>query len=176
MIVQEYLRRLLKDKARLRKWKRIMIALSCIVVVCTVYALSLPAQTMTCDKEEHTHTAECYDENNELICEKEEHTHNEDCNKQEEVNEQEEVVKDEPETINNEQVSQESEEETTTTTTTETTKQPFDLSSEANKDKITSVVMYYKDENGTWNNLEDGNANPSSTELYLKVEFDKIKA
>ena len=173
--MQEYLRRLLKDKARLRKWKRIMIALSCIVVVCTVYALSLPAQTLACDKEEHTHTAECYDENNELICEKEEHTHTDDCNKQEEVNEQEEVVKDEPETQNDdEQVSQESEEETTTTTTTETTTEPFDLSSEANKDKITSIVMYFKDENGTWNNLEDGNASPSSTELYLKVEFDKI--
>ena len=143
--MQEYLRRLLKDKARLRKWKRIMIALSCIVVVCTVYALSLPAQTLACDKEEHTHTAECYDENNELICEKEEHTHSDDCNKQEEVNEQEEVVKDEPETINNEQVSQESEEETTTTeTTTETTKQPFDLSSEANKGKITDVQFTYK--------------------------------
>lgn len=152
-----------------------MIALSCIVVVCTVYALSLPAQTLACDKEEHTHTAECYDENNELICEKEEHTHTDDCNKQEEVNEQEEVVKDEPETQNDdEQVSQESEEETTTTTTTETTTEPFDLSSEANKDKITSIVMYFKDENGTWNNLEDGNASPSSTELYLKVEFDKI--
>ena len=150
-----------------------MIALSCIVVVCTVYALSLPAQTLACDKEEHTHTAECYDENNELICEKEEHTHTDDCYKQEEVNEQEEVVEDEPETINNEQVSQESE-ETTATTTTETTTQPFDLSSEANKDKITSIVMYFKDENGTWNNLEDGNASPSSTELYLKVEFDKI--
>lgn len=165
--MQEYLRRLLKDKARLRRWKRVMIALSCIVVVCTVYALSLPAQTLTCDKEEHTHTAECYDENNELICEKEEHTHTDDCYKQEEV------VEDEPETINNEQVSQESE-ETTATTTTETTTQPFDLSSEANKDKITSIVMYFKDENGTWNNLEDGNASPSSTELYLKVEFDKI--
>lgn len=150
-----------------------MIALSCIVVVCTVYALSLPAQTLTCDKEEHTHTAECYDENNELICEKEEHTHTDDCYKQEEVNEQEEVVNNEPETINNEQVSQESE-ETTATTTTETTTQPFDLSSEANKDKITSIVMYFKDENGTWNNLGDGNASPSSTELYLKVEFDKI--
>lgn len=122
-----------------------MIALSCIVVVCTVYALSLPAQTLACDKEEHTHTAECYDENNELICEKEEHTHTDDCYKQEEVNEQEEVVKDEPETINNEQVSQASEEEeTTTTTTTETTKQPFDLSSEANKDKITDVQFTYK--------------------------------
>lgn len=82
--MQEYLRRLLEDKARLKKWKKIMIALSCIVVVCTVYALSLPAQTLACDKEEHTHTAECYDENNELICEKEEHTHTDDCNKQEE--------------------------------------------------------------------------------------------
>lgn len=168
--MQEYLRRLLKDKARLRKWKRVMIALSCIVVVCTVYALSLPAQTFACDKEEHTHTVECYDENNQLICEKEEHTHNEDCNKQVEV------ANDEPETINDEQVSQVSEEEeTTTTTTTETTTtEPFDLSSEANKDKITSIVMYFKDENGTWNNLEDGNASPSSTELYLKVDFDKI--
>lgn len=178
MIVQEYLRRLLKDKARLRKWKRIMIALSCIVVVCTVYALSLPAQTLACDKEEHTHTAECYDENNELICEKEEHTHTDDCNKQEEVNEQEEVVKDEPETQNkDEQEAQVSEEETTTTTTettTETTKQPFDLSSEANKDKITSVFMYYKDADDKWQNLDKGDAKPNSTELYLKVEFDKI--
>ena len=146
--MQEYLRRLLKDKARLKKWKRIMIALSCIVVVCTVYALSLPAQTLACDKEEHTHTAECYDENNELICEKEEHTHNEDCNKQEEANEQEEVVKDEPETQNkDEQVSQESEEEETTTTTTtetttETTKQPFDLS--YHTENIESVKFVYK--------------------------------
>ena len=156
-----------------------MIALSCIVVVCTVYALSLPAQTLTCDKEEHTHTAECYDENNELICEKEEHTHTDDYNKQEEVNEQEEAVKDEPETQNDdEQVSKVSEEETTTTTTTETTtettKQPFDLSSEANKDKITSVFMYYKDANDKWQNLDKGDAKPNSTELYLKVEFDKI--
>ena len=89
--MQEYLRRLLEDKARLKKWKKIMIALSCIVVVCTVYALSLPAQTLACDKEEHTHTAECYDENNELICEKEEHTHTDDCTKQEEVNESNEA-------------------------------------------------------------------------------------
>ena len=154
-----------------------MIALSCIVVVCTVYALSLPAQTLACDKEEHTHTAECYDENNELICEKEEHTHTDDCNKQEEVNEQEEVVKDEPETQNNdEQVSQVSEEETTTTTetTTEITKQPFDLSLDANKDKIKSIDVYYKDANDKWQSLNSGTADPNSTELYLKVDFDKI--
>ena len=170
--MQEYLRRLLEDKARLKKWKKIMIALSCIVVVCTVYALSLPAQTLACDKEEHTHTAECYDENNELICEKEEHTHTDDCNKQEEVNEQEEVVKDEPETQNDdEQVSQVSEEETTTT---ETTTEPFDLSSDANKDKIKSVVMYYKDANDKWQNLDKGDAKPNSTQLYLEVKFAEI--
>lgn len=171
--MQEYLRRLLKDKARLRKWKRIMIALSCIVVVCTVYALSLPAQTLACDKEEHTHTSECYDENNELICDKEEHTHTNDCNKQEEVNEQEEIVNESETLDNNEQVSQASEEETTTTTT-ETTKQPFDLSSEANKGKIKSVDVYYKDANDKWQSLNEGNADPNSTELYLKVEFDEI--
>lgn len=146
--MQEYLRRLLEDKARLKKWKKIMIALSCIVVVCTVYALSLPAQTLACNKEEHTHTAECYDENNALICEKEEHTHTDDCTKQEEVNEaneQEEstVVKDESETLNNdEQVNNKT--TTTTETTTVTTTEPFDLSLDANKDNITDIQFTYK--------------------------------
>ena len=168
--MQEYLRRLLKDKARLRKWKRVMIALSCIVVVCTVYALSLPAQTFACDKEEHTHTVECYDENNQLICEKEEHTHNEYCNKQEEVNEQEEVVKDEPETQNNEeQVSQESEE---VTTTTETKSQPYDLS--LHTENIESIDVYYRDANEKWQNLNEGNVAPGFTDIYLKVNFNSI--
>lgn len=168
--MQEYLRRLLKDKARLRKWKRIMIALSCIVVVCTVYALSLPAQTLTCDKEEHIHTAECYDENNELICEKEEHTHNEDCNKQEEVNEQEEVVKDEPETQNNdEQVSQVSEEETTTTT--ETTTEPFDLNNSVGK--IESIVITDDKNNSS---IPGGTLRPNSKFLKITVNFKDINA
>lgn len=169
--MQEYLRRLLKDKARLRKWKRVMIALSCIVVVCTVYALSLPAQTFACDKEEHTHTEECYDENNQLICEKEEHTHNEDCNKQEEVNEQEEVVKDEPETQNNEeQVSQESEEETTTTTTTETTTEPFDLNSSGN---IEDIVITDDESNSV---ISNGTLKPNSKFLKITVKFKDINA
>ena len=178
--MQEYLRRLLEDKARLKKWKKIMIALSCIVVVCTVYALSLPAQTLACDKEEHTHTAECYDENNELICEKEEHTHNEDCNKQEEVNEQEEVVKDEPETQNDdEQVSQVSEEETTTTTTTETTTEPFDLSSEANKGKITDVQFTYKKDGVKHEVKPNENVNVSTQDnlnMTYKLGFKDISA
>lgn len=147
-----------------------MIALSCIVVVCTVYALSLPAQTLTCDKEEHTHTAECYDENNELICEKEEHTHTDDCNKQEEVNEQEEVVKDEPETQNDEQVSQESEEETTTTTT-ETTTEPFDLNNSVGK--IESIVITDDKNNSS---IPGGTLSPNSKFLKITVNFKDINA
>lgn len=150
-----------------------MIALSCIVVVCTDYALSLPAQTFACDKEEHTHTVECYDENNKLICDKEEHTHNEDCNKQEEVNEQEEVVKDEPETQNkDEQVSQVSEEEetTTTTTTTETTKEPFDLN---NSGKIEDIVITDDKNNSS---TPDGTLKPNSKFLKITVKFKDINA
>lgn len=168
--MQEYLRRLLEDKARLKKWKKIMIALSCIVVVCTVYALSLPAQTLACNKEEHTHTAECYDENNALICEKEEHTHTDDCTKQEEVNEQEEVVKDEPETQNDdEQVSQVSEEETTTTTT-ETTTEPFDLN---NSGKIENIVITDDKSNSV---ISNGTLKPNSKFLKITVKFKDINA
>lgn len=149
-----------------------MIALSCIVVVCTVYALSLPAQTLACDKEEHTHTAECYDENNQLICEKEEHTHTDDCYKQEEVNEQEEDVKDEPETQNNdEQVSQESEEETTTTTTTETTTEPFDLNNSVGK--IESIVITDDKNNSS---IPGGTLSPNSKFLKITVNFKDINA
>lgn len=143
-----------------------MIALSCIVVVCTVYALSLPAQTFACDKEEHTHTEECYGENNELICEKEEHTHNEDCNKQEEV------ANDEPETTNDEQVSQVSEDEveTTTTTTTETTTKPFDLN---NSGKIEDIVITDDKNNSS---TPDIPLKPNSKFLKITVKFKDINA
>ena len=166
--MQEYLRRLLEDKARLKKWKKIMIALSCIVVVCTVYALSLPAQTLACNKEEHTHTAECYDENNALICDKEEHTHTDDCNKQEEV------VEDEPETQNkDEQESQVSEEETTTTTetTTVTTTEPFDLNNSVGK--IDSIVITDDKSNS---GISSGNLPANSKYLKITVHFKDINA
>ena len=164
--MQEYLRRLLEDKARLKKWKKIMIALSCIVVVCTVYALSLPAQTLACNKEEHTHTAECYDENNALICEKEEHTHTDDRNKQEEV------VEDEPETQNkDEQESQVSEEETTTTK--ETTTEPFDLSSHS--ESIKSIKFTYK-QNNVDKTIESGGTvlNADNTDITITVNCNSI--
>lgn len=98
-MVSEYIKKLLKDKARLKKWKRITLALSCVVVFCVAYALTLPAITLEgktiCGMEEHTHTEECY-QDDKLICDKEEHQHTEDCYEKEE----EQPVEDENEVLN----------------------------------------------------------------------------
>lgn len=78
-----------KRKRKLRKiWKHALSALSCLVVFCTTYALILPAitaETKTyCDKEEHTHTENCY-RSDDLLCDLEEsdgaeaHSHNDTC-------------------------------------------------------------------------------------------------
>lgn len=64
-----------------KAWKRMVRILSCIVVFCTTYALILPAITQEaqayCGNMEHEHTKECYKEI--LSCTREEHVHSEDC-------------------------------------------------------------------------------------------------
>lgn len=81
----------MKEKNKKRSWKQIVSILSCIVVFCTTYALILPAVTLStdtfCGKEEHTHNADCYIEQDKSkpLCGLEEgegsegHTHTEDC-------------------------------------------------------------------------------------------------
>ena len=47
-----------------KEWRTVVTALACVVVFCTVYALVMPAITLTgdtyCGKVEHTHTEACY--------------------------------------------------------------------------------------------------------------------
>ena len=68
----DYIRRLLKDKTRLKRWRKMILCLSCVVVFCTVYALILPAITLerktVCGQEEHSHTEECYSSDGQLTC------------------------------------------------------------------------------------------------------------
>ena len=79
----DYIRKILNDKARLKRWRKVMMCLSCIVVFCTVYVLILPAITLerktTCGQEEHSHTEACYSADSQLICGREEHLHTEIC-------------------------------------------------------------------------------------------------
>lgn len=78
-------------KRKKRSWRRVTNALSCLIVFCTTYALILPALTLEteaqqfyCDKEEHTHTEDCY-HSKDPLCGKEEgesiegHVHDDSC-------------------------------------------------------------------------------------------------
>lgn len=182
-MVSEYIKKLLKDKARLKKWKRITLALSCVVVFCVVYALTLPAITLEgktiCGMEEHTHTEECY-QDDKLICDKEEHQHTEDCYEKEEQPVKNEVLNEPEETVQpdtqitsqeEEKVSEDEPKMVEDQTTTEQT--DYELK---NTD-ITSIEVNYKDANGHWQKVEvnNGEVKPGDTEIYLKVNFDKIK-
>lgn len=178
-MVSEYIKKLLKDKARLKKWKRITLALSCVVVFCVVYALTLPAITLEgktiCGMEEHTHTEECY-QDDKLICDKEEHQHTEDCYKKEEeqpvenevLNEPEETVQpdtiessDEVETVENQDDGTSSKELDTGNGEETTTKTPFVLNS---TDRIDSVTVTDNKNNP---GISNGTLTPDSR--YLKM-------
>lgn len=79
------------QKRGYRIWQRVVSLLACVVVLCTTYAMILPAITMekaaVCGMEEHSHTEECYDgaDLSVLICALEEHTHSDECRRAEET-------------------------------------------------------------------------------------------
>ena len=79
----DFIKRILKDKVRLRRWKKRLLCLSCVVVFCTVYALILPALTLerktVCGQKEHSHTEACYSEEGQITCGMAEHVHTETC-------------------------------------------------------------------------------------------------
>lgn len=186
-MVSEYIKKLLKDKARLKKWKRITLALSCVVVFCVVYALTLPVITLEgktiCGMEEHTHTEECF-QDDKLICDKEEHQHTEDCYEKEEEQPVEEEntqpdttePSDEVETVaepeNNKQ--DESNEEEQQQESPQVTSADFDLS--AHPSNIKNLTLSYKDSNGNWVNI-DSNGNqiiPGNAKIKLNVDYFNI--
>ncbi len=180
-MASEYIKKLLKDKVRLKKWKRITLALSCVVVFCVVYALTLPAITLEgktiCGMEEHTHTEECY-QDDKLICDKEEHQHTEDCYEKEEQPVKNEVLNEPEETVQpdtqitsqeEEKVSEDEPKMVEDQTTTEQTDYQLKDSD------ITSIEVNYKDASGHWQQVDNGEVKPSNTEIYLKVNFAEIK-
>lgn len=186
-MVSEYIKKLLKDKARLKKWKRITLALSCVVVFCVVYALTLPAITLEgktiCGMEEHTHTEECY-QDDKLICDKEEHQHTEDCYEKEEEQPVEEEntqpdttePSDEVETVAEPEESKqdESNEEEQQQESTQVTSEGFDLTSDANK--ISSIDWYYIKDGHETKIDESGNTKiPGDATIKLSVNYQGIQ-
>lgn len=133
--------------------------------------------------EEHTHTEECY-QDDELVCDKEEHQHTEDCyekeeeqpveeeNTQPDTTEPSEEVQAATESEDNKQ--DESNEEEQQQESTQVTSEGFDLTSDASK--ISSVDWYYiKD--GTPTNIDvTGNTEiPGDAILKLSVHYQGIQ-
>lgn len=192
-MVSEYIKKLLKDKARLKKWKRITLALSCVVVFCVVYALTLPAITLEgktiCGMEEHTHTEECY-QDDKLICDKEEHQHTEDCYEKEDEqpvedevsNASEETVQpdttessDDVETVaESEESKQDESNEEEQQESTQVTSEDFDLS--VHPSNIKSTTLSYKDSNGNWVNIDTNGDQtiPGNAKIKLNVDYFNI--
>lgn len=185
-MVSDYIKKLLKDKARLKKWKRITLALSCVVVFCVVYALTLPAITLEgktiCGMEEHTHTEECY-QDDELVCDKEEHQHTEDCYEKEEEQpaEEESIQQDttepseEVETVAEpEESKQDESNEEEPQESTQVTSEGFDLSSDANK--ISSIDWYYiKDGHETKIDVAGNTEIPGDASIKISVSYQGIQ-
>ena len=185
-MVSDYIKKLLKDKARLKKWKRITLALSCVVVFCVVYALTLPAITLEgktiCGMEEHTHTEECY-QDDELVCDKEEHQHTEDCYEKEEEQpaEEENIQQDttepseEVETVAEpEESKQDESNEEEPQESTQVTSEGFDLSSDVNK--ISSIDWYYiKDGHETKIDVAGNTEIPGDASIKISVSYQGIQ-
>ena len=186
-MISEYIKKLLNDKARLKKWKRITLALSCVVVFCVVYALTLPAITLEgktiCGMEEHTHTEECY-QDDKLICDKEEHQHTEDCyekeeeqpveeeNTQPDTTEPSEEVQAATESEDNKQ--DESNEEEQQQESTQVTSEGFDLTSDANR--ISSIDWYYiKDGHETKIDVAGNTEIPGDASIKISVSYQGIQ-
>lgn len=135
--------------------------------------------------EEHTHTEECY-QDEELVCGKEEHQHSEDCYEKEEQEEEQPLEEentqpdttepsDEVETVaepedNKQDESNEEEQQESTQVTSE----GFDLTSDANK--ISSVDWYYI-KNGTETKIDvTGNTEiPGDAIIKLSVHYQGIQ-
>lgn len=185
-MVSEYIKKLLKDKARLKKWKRITLALSCVVVFCVVYALTLPAITLEgktiCGMEEHTHTEECY-QDDKLICDKEEHQHTEDCYEKEEEQPVEEEntqpdtteSSDEVETVAEpEESKQDESNEEEQQESTQVTSEGFNLNSDASK--ISSIDWYYiKDGHETKIDVAGNTEIPGDASIKISVSYQGIQ-
>ena len=133
--------------------------------------------------EEHTHTEECY-QDDELVCGKEEHQHTEDCyekeeeqpveeeNTQEDTTEPSEEVQAATESEDNKQ--DESNEEEQQQESTQVTSEGFDLTSDASK--ISSIDWYYiKDGHETKIDVAGNTEIPGDASIKISVSYQGIQ-
>ena len=191
----DYIRRILRDKARQKRWRQIMLCLSCIVVFCTIYVLILPAITLekktTCEEEQNA-----IQEEQPLVQEEDESTvqstiQSDDSEDIEFVSC--EPIEEETDDIEDVEITEDPEEEMDVdfasgeedaiVAAADETVIPeagaadgFDLS--ANPNKINDVKLSYKlSDSGTWQECKPDNDTviPANAKIKLQVEYKDIQ-
>ena len=195
----DYIRRILRDKARLKRWRQIMLCLSCVVVFCTVYVLILPAITLekktTCEEEEQI----AIQEEQTPIQEANENTvqstiPSDDSEDIEFVSC--EPIEEEIDDVDNVEITEDPEEEMDvdfasgeedaiaaaadeTVTPEAGTTDGFDLSAENNKDRLSDVKLFYKlPDNENWQEFstaDNAALIPATAKIKLQVEYKDIQ-
>lgn len=188
----DYIRRILRDKARQKRWRRIMLCLSCIVVFCTAYVLILPAITLekktTCEEEQSA-----IQEEQPLVQEEDESiVQSDDSDEVEFVSC--EPIEEETDDIEDVEITEDPEEEMDVDfasgeedgiAVADETVMPeggitegFDLSAEEAAEKRVYVKLSYKKEDGTWqefsqdNNVPEVSGNPP---VKLEVKYKDVQ-
>lgn len=181
----DYIRRILRDKARQKRWRRIMLCLSCIVVFCTIYVLIIPAITLekktTCEEEQSA-----IQEEQPLVQEEDESiVQSDDSDEVEFVSC--EPIEEETDDIEDVEITEDPEEEMDVDfasgeedgiAVADETVMPeggitegFDLSAEEAAEKRVYVKLSYKKEDGTWQEFsQDNNAPEVSGNPPVKLE------
>ena len=195
----DYIRRILRDKARLKRWRQIMLCLSCVVVFCTVYVLILPAITLekkaTCEEEEQI----AIQEEQNLVQEEDESTvqgaiQSEDSDEVEFVSC--EPIEEETDGIEDVEITEDPEEEMDVdfasgeedaiAAAADEAVMPeagaaggFDLSAEGNSNRLKNVTLLYKlPGNENWQEFSTTDNNtviPANAKIKLQVEYQEIQ-
>ena len=188
----DYIRRILRDKARQKRWRRIMLCLSCIVVFCTAYVLILPAITLekktTCEEEQSA-----IQEEQPLVQEEDESiVQSDDSDEVEFVSC--EPIEEETDDIEDVEITEDPEEEMDVDfasgeedgiAVADETVMPeggitegFDLSAEEAAEKRVYVKLSYKKEDGTWQEFSQDNNAPEvsgNPPVKLEVKYNDVQ-
>ena len=188
----DYIRRILRDKARQKRWRRIMLCLSCIVVFCTAYVLILPAITLekktTCEEEQSA-----IQEEQPLVQEEDESiVQSDDSDEVEFVSC--EPIEEETDDIEDVEITEDPEEEMDVDfasgeedgiAVADETVMPeggitegFDLSAEEAAEKRVYVKLSYKKEDGTWQEFSQDNNAPEvsgNPPVKLEVKYKNVQ-
>ena len=151
----------LLNKAHVKRWRRILLCLSCVVVFCTVYALILPAITLEkTAAEEHIHTEECYSNNGTLL-----------CNLSEDSYEEENTLIQETDSTLPDSITDNEEEDVTDYTEIVSSTDAYVLPDE----KISSLQLTYTKENKKVSISNNGVLDtPDTLDVDMVVSFEKL--